>query len=155
MQQGQALESFGGSGVAQRAERESIWSIRKDDLMWYSYLFPIFWVLGMIYYGKTGLYAWDGWWQVVRSLSTLMVETSGLTGLSAAIMSLMALAVKGVVGKMPLFDFGRSDREEKIRREALKEGARRLERARDAWDEKKANGGTDAPRPTADSIDNR
>ena len=86
---------------------------------------------------------------------TLIVEKSGLTGLAAAVTSLMALALKGVLQKMPLFDFGRTEREAKIRREALKEGAKRLERERDAWDKQQANGGTDAPKPTADSIDYR
>ena len=54
---------------------------------------------------------------------------------------------------MPLFDFGRTEREEKIRQEAEKRGARRMERKRDAWEAEKANGGTEAPKPTADSID--
>ncbi len=115
----------------------------------------------MLYFGLVGFYSWDGYWQIGGSLLTLLVEKSGLVGVSAAILSLMALAMKGVVQKMPLFDFGRSEREAKIRREArregmregMKEGAQRLEREQLAWEAKQANGGTTQPRPTAETID--
>ena len=58
---------------------------------------------------------------------------------------------------MPLFNLRRAyDAARKAEREELqRDGARQLERARDAWDEKKANGGTDEPKPTADSIEYR
>ena len=110
----------------------------------------------MIYWGAIGAYDWDGCWQIAGSVLILVVDKSGLTGLSAAVTSLIVLATKGVAQKMPLFDYGRTAREEKIRqearREALKEGARRMAQERDAWDAKKANGSPDAPKPTEDSI---
>ncbi len=58
---------------------------------------------------------------------------------------------------MPLFNSHRTAKEklDARRAELRKEGAERLQRKQAAWKAEKANGGTDAPEPTADSIDYR
>ncbi len=119
-------------------ERESIWSVRKDDLPWYSVLFPLLWVVGSIVYAVT---------IVSRQLQPaevigMLVAGIGLVGLSSAVLSLMILAVKGGVRRiMPLFDWA-DRREAKLRAEA-REAGRQQERAvwRAWYEREKANGG--------------
>ena len=58
---------------------------------------------------------------------------------------------------MPLFNSHRTAKEklDARRAELRKEGAERLQRERAAWKVKTDNGGTDAPEPTAETIDYR
>ena len=95
-------------------ERESIWSIRKDDLAWYSVLFPLLWVVGAIVYAVT---IFSRQLQPAEVIG-LLIAGIGLVGLSSAVLSLMILAAKGGVRRiMPLFDWA-DRREAKLRAEA-------------------------------------
>ncbi len=66
------------------SDRESIWSVYRDDLKWYSWLFPIFWVIGV------SLQLWQhGPTDVVPAIAT--------AGLASAVLSLVFLFGKELV----------------------------------------------------------
>ena len=120
-------------------ERESIWSIRKDDLAWYSVLFPLLWVVGAIVYAVT---IFSRQLQPAEVIG-LLIAGIGLVGLSSAVLSLMILAAKGGVRRiMPLFDWA-DRREAKLRAEAREAGRQEVNAEWRAWyEQEKANGGT-------------
>ena len=79
-------------------ERESIWSVRKDDLAWYSILFPSFWVIGVVYHGAFVV----KWHLKAYAVSSFLMD-SGAIGISSAVLAMMVVAGKRVV--MALFDW--------------------------------------------------
>ena len=119
-------------------ERESIWSVRKDDLAWYSVLFPLLWVAGAIVYAVTIV---SRQLQLAEMIG-MLIAGIGLVGLSSAVLSLMILAAKGGVRRiMPLFDWA-DRREAKLRAEVREETRRQVHAEWKAWYEReKANGG--------------
>ena len=107
----------------QDKERESIWSVRKDDLAWYSVLFPVLWLVGTVYYTLSIIIRHE---HLADAIDMLIVRI-GVTGLSSAVLSLMILAGKrGLV--MPLFNWyadreaKRKQRSEQDRQRGLAEG---------------------------------
>ncbi len=93
--------------AGQDTERESIWSVRKDDLAWYSVLFPLLWLLGTVYYFLSIILRHE---ELSDAIDMLIVKI-GVVGLSSAVLSLMILAGKrGLV--VPLFNWY-ADREAK------------------------------------------
>ncbi len=66
------------------SDQESIWSVYRDDLKWYSWLFPIFWVIGV------SLHLW-------QHCLTDVVPAIATAGLAAAVLALMFLFGKELV----------------------------------------------------------
>ena len=107
----------------QDEERESIWSVRKDDLAWYSVLFPVLWLIGTVYYTVTIFLRHENFADAID----MLIVRIGVTGLSSAVLSLMIIAGKrGLV--MPLFNWyadreaKRKQRSEQDRQRGLAEG---------------------------------
>ncbi len=94
--------------------RESIWSVSRNNLALYSILFPAIWLAGMVY--VVGFVAAP--WRGQESLLSLLAYT-GTMGISSAVLSLMILAGKDLV--MVLFDWANKARR-KARNEGLQEG---------------------------------
>ena len=61
-------------------DRESIWSVERDDLAWYSVLFPVLWLAGVCFYVILVVEWGDGVVPVVAGLILLV----GSIGISAA-----------------------------------------------------------------------
>ena len=107
----------------QDEERESIWSVRKEDLAWYSVLFPVLWLIGTVYYTVTIFLRHENFADAID----MLIVRIGVTGLSSAVLSLMIIAGKrGLV--MPLFNWyadreaKRKQRSEQDRQRGLAEG---------------------------------
>ena len=99
--------------VRDNSERESIWGVSKEDLGLYSFLFPIYWLVGTAYYAVF-MAQWDeGWITVIGQL----IMSGGLIGASAAVLAMMTIAGRRAV--MPLFDWPTKD---KTRAEGRAEG---------------------------------
>ena len=94
-------------------QRESIWSIDEKDLALYSRLFPVYWVIGILFYILFIAELDTGWdnivWQIVLNI--------GLVGVSSAVLAMMCIAGKRSI--MPLFDWATR---EKTRAAAYAEG---------------------------------
>ena len=113
--------------MADSSDRESIWSVRKDDIGLYSGLFLSLWILGMLYYWPSE-FCWQRTWLCVLTNIQVtwvwLVKEAGLVGLSSAVISLVTVAVSKE-GIMPLFNVvrGRIDKKvEAARKEGLAEG---------------------------------
>ncbi len=95
------------------SQRESIWSIDEEDLALYSRLFPIYWVIGILFYILFIAELDKSWehilWQIMLNV--------GLVGVSSAVLAMMCIAGKRSV--MPLFDWATR---EKTRAKAYAEG---------------------------------
>ncbi len=144
----------------EQEERESIWSIHKDDLRWYSILFPVWWLVGTVCYSLAVI---SQQMTLAETIIALIVGI-GVVGLSAAVLSLMILAGKGEF-VMPLFNRYR-EKIEQDRQQARQEGRQeghqegRAEANAEwlAWYEReKANGGTfeNPPSEPGERIDYR
>ena len=99
-------------------ERESIWSVSRNNLALYSILFPALWLAGMVY--VVGFVAAP--WRGQESLISLLAH-AGTMGISSAVLSLMILAGKDLV--MVLFDWANKARQraqERGRLEGRQEG---------------------------------
>jgi hypothetical protein len=119
--------------MADTSVRESIWSVRQDDLKRFSVLFPSSWAVGFIYQSRQvdqwlevcWCRHWGCIWINSRSIGDtllkLLTEEAGTVGLSAAIVSLMLIA--GRRASMALFDWGydRFTRTKRAREEAREE----------------------------------
>lgn len=71
--------------MAESSNRESIWSVHKDDLDLYSHLFGVFWLIGI------SVHLWD-------HCLTDLDRAVGTTGLTAAVSALIFLWVRDVLG---------------------------------------------------------
>ena len=91
-------------------ERESIWSVSRENLGLYSILFPIIWLVGMVYVIIFVETPWRGHESVLALLAY-----SGTLGIASAVLSLMVLA--GKESTMVLFDWA-----SKARRKAQERG---------------------------------
>ena len=78
--------------------RESIWSVSRNNLALYSILFPVIWLAGMVYVVGFVAVPWRG----QENLISLLAH-AGTMGISSAVLSLMILAGKDLV--MVLFDW--------------------------------------------------
>ena len=127
----------------EQEDRESIWSIRKDDLSWYSVLFPVLWLVGIV--NQLFLIPWgDGWTSVI----SLLIAEVGKVGLSAAVLSLIILA--GRRAAMPLFDwtYDKVARARAAQEKGRQEGRQEAEeQAFQAWEEWRKQGDINAPPP--------
>ena len=131
--------------MAESSDRESIWSVRQDDLKRFSILFPGSWAIGFIYQSRqveqwlevSWCRAWGCIWVNSRSIGDtlleLLTEEAGTVGLSAAIVSLMLIA--GRRASMALFDWGydRFTRTKRAREEGREEGEQRATAKWIAW----------------------
>ena len=126
--------------------RESIWSVSRDDLTWYSILFPVLWIVGAAISSVT---IFHQQLQPAEMIRTLVGEV-GLVGLSAAILSLVILAVRGGVRRiMPLFDWA-DRRDAKLRKEGRQEADSTW---REWYEQEKANGRRFENPPTPNDMD--
>ena len=119
--------------MADSSDRESIWSVRQDDLKRFSILFPSSWAVGFIYESRQveqwlevcWCRSWGCIWLNSRSIGDtllrLLTEEAGTVGLSAAIVALMLIA--GRRASMALFDWGydRVTRLKRVREEGQDE----------------------------------
>ena len=67
--------------MAQREDRESIWSVHHEDLALYSHMFLVFWTLGVI-----------AEWSLAPTPT--LVPTIATSGLAAAILALVVLGMR-------------------------------------------------------------
>ncbi len=84
--------------------RHPIWSVSEDDQEWFAVLFPVLWLSGTVYYALLMV----SWEDVPVAIGKMIVSIGGI-GLSAAVLSLMVIAGKGLV--MVLFDWANKARE--------------------------------------------
>ena len=85
--------------MSESGRRESIWSISEDDLKIYSIMFPCIWL------AEIGFYLWQvaPWYKGLICVIEKLIMSVGIMGVSAAVLSMMALA--GWRGIMVLFDW--------------------------------------------------